>query len=209
MYQILEHNLQNLCNLVSYTHLTLQPSFSVLNRSLIKLFTSSSCSSFPFLLQPLLYIMVFYSCKTNAPKFIICVACPWWINQIFLGWQPRQVVRITRCFRNQLYLLHHSCNMAQHPSYWNYMLTFQCHGKTHDRTPVSTVTGFLALIPTGSLFCKSVMGHHVQHNIKPTSLVSSQKAVTYLLFLYQAMHVACYLIQTVHMQYMLEAWGLS
>lgn len=190
MYQILEHNLQKPCNLVSYTHPTLQPPFSAHNRILIKLFTSFSCSSFPFLLQPWLYIKVFYSCKTSALKFITCVACPWWSNQIFLGWQPYQVVRITHCFRNQLHLLHHSCNMAQHPSYPNYTLTFQCHSKTHDRTSVNTVTG-RTLIPTGCLFSKSVMGHHAQHNIKPTSLVSSRKAIIFLFLLYHTMHVAC------------------
>ena len=33
--------------------------------------------------------------------------------------------------------------------------------------------------------------------------------LTFLLLLHQIMHVAYYLVQTVHMQYMLEAWGLS
>jgi len=65
--------------------------------------------------------------------------------------------------------------------------------------------GGLTLIPTGCLLSKSVMGHHAQHNMKPTSLVSSQKAITFPLVLYQAKRVACYLSQTVYMQSMLEA----
>jgi hypothetical protein len=121
-----------------------------------------------------------------------------------LGWQPHQVVQITQCFRNQLRLHRHCCDMAQHPSYPDYT-SVPGQGLWQGISQYSYWLPGLNShrMPLWSVVSKSVMATMLNSTWCP------HPYLTFLLLLHQIMHVAYYLVQTVHMQYMLEAWGLS